>query len=506
MPHSAPAAELRDVGKRFPGVVACDGISLAIHAGEVHALLGENGAGKSTLVSLLAGTQRPDSGGVYVDGVALTGNTPALALARGIGVVAQHSVLVPTLTVAENLLLGGPWWRRPARGAVAAKFRDTCAGFGIAIDPAALAGDLSPGAQLQVETVRALWRGGRVLVLDEPTAPLGPAASAHLLATLRGLRQSGLAIVLITHRLDEALDAADRVTVLRRGRVTGRLSPEEVRTVARNVLGERIREMMFGGARLPSPAESAADGPVRASGTALHVEALSVGDALTDIGFSVASGETLGIAGIDGNGQGTLAEALAGLVRPSAGAIILDGGALTGLDAAARHRRGVRHISDDRIGEGTVGALPVALNLLLKQIGAPPFWWRGVQRDGVITAYAARQIAQFDIRAPGPWTRLAALSGGNIQKVMLARELDGAARLIVYHKPTIGLDARSAAAVHARIRRAAADGAVSVVISADLDEIMAVSDRIAVLSRGRIAGTVANGPQARSHIAALMTQ
>ncbi len=434
--------------------------------------------------------------------------------------VSQHSTLVPTLTVAENLLLGGPWWQRPARAAIAARFRASCQEFGIAIDPDALAGILSPGEQLQTEIVRALWRGGRVLVLDEPTAPLGPAAVAHLLGTLRGLRQRGLAIVLITHRLDEALEAADRVTVLRRGKVAGMLSHHDLTGASRAALGERIRGMMFGTPHSVTRAQARVQGESSIAGrpwipacagmtattAALHIDNLTTATGLAGLTFSVAAGEILGIAGIDGNGQTALADALAGMTRPLSGEIRLDGARIDMLDAAARHRIGVRCVSDDRIGEGTVGAFPVALNLLLKQIGASPFWRGGIQRDAAIAAYASRQIADFDIRTPSPWTALSALSGGNMQKAMLARELHGAPRLIVYHKPTIGLDARSAEAVHARIRQAAADSAISIVISADLDEILLLSSRIAVLDRGRIAGVVANGPEANRQVAALMTQ
>jgi general nucleoside transport system ATP-binding protein len=499
---------LRAVCKRFPGVVACDSVSLAIHAGEVHALLGENGAGKSTLVAMLAGTQRPDDGTVCIDGVAATLSRPAQALAFGIDVVAQHAKLVPTLTVTENLLLGGRWWQAPDRAATASHFRETCRGFGIAIDPAARAGDLTPGEQRQVEIVRALWRGGRVLVLDEPTAPLGPAASTHLLTLLRGLKLSGLAVVLITHRLDEALLAADRVTVLRRGRVTGSLGPDELRATPHGALTERIRHMMFAGAAPDDPHP-----PPRSSHRkpALDVRGLTVTgrkrlQLLADVTLAVARGEILGVAGIDGNGQGVLAEALAGHVLPDSGSITLDGVAIQRLSVAERHRRGLRYLSDDRIGEGSVGAFPVAINLLMKQIGASPFWRHGMQRDAAIGAYAESLMSAYDVRAPSPWTKLSALSGGNIQKVMLARELHGAPRLIVYHKPMVGLDVHSAEATHRRIRQAASAGAASLVISADLDELLALADRIAVLRAGRIVATLQNGTDARRQIAEAMLQ
>ena len=364
-----------------------------------------------------------------------------------------------------------------------------------------LAGTLSPGAQIQTEIVRALWRGGRVLVLDEPTSPLGPAASAHLLGHLRRLRESGLAILLITHRLDEALEVADRVTVLRRGQVTGTLAPDELAAAARDDVLARIRGMMFGDAAgVPTHPPLSPFERRERDASVLRVEGLGAANILTGIDFSIAPGEILGLAGIDGNGQTALAEALAGLVRPTAGCIVLDGAKLAGPHPA------VRYLSDDRIGEGTVGALPVALNLILKRIGAAPFWRFGMQRNAAIAAHAGARIADFDIRVPSAWTAIAALSGGNMQKAMLARELDGAPRLIVYHKPTVGLDAHSAEAVHGRIRHAAATGIASLLISADLDEILALCHRVAVLGRGRIVGIVDNGADARRRIAALMTQ
>lgn len=485
--------ELRGVSRRYPGVVACDGIDLALRAGEVHALLGENGAGKSTLIGMLAGTVRPDAGDILFDGGKLPALTPARSLAQGIGVAAQHDRLVPTLTVAENCLVGARGWRL-RRADMAERLS------GLGFEPDAPAGSLSPAGQLGVCIEQAIWRGHRVLALDEPTSPLGPAASASLLHRLRALAREGRAVLLVTHRLEEALRVADRVTVLRRGRVTGRLGPADLAAAPAPLIA-RIREMMFGPAS-PEPIAR----PLRPQGApALVARGVGIAGELHDVSFTLTAGEILGVAGIEGNGQHALAEALAGL-RRHAGALSLDGAALDHLDTAERFRRGVRLVSDDRMAEGTVGRFPIALNLVLKRIGDAPFWQRGIQRDRPLAARAEAAIAGFAIRAPGPWTPAAALSGGNRQKLMLARELDGAPRLIVWHKPTVGLDAQAAAAVRARIRLAAANGVAGIVISADLDELFALSDRIAVLEHGRFAALLDNAAAARARVPELLSR
>jgi simple sugar transport system ATP-binding protein len=514
---TGPVLELRGVEKRFAGVVACGGISLALHPGEIHALLGENGAGKSTLVSLLAGMQTPDAGEIHVGGNSFAGLTPAQALAHGIGVARQHPLLVPTQTVAENLLLGGAGWRRPRRDRTGEDFRHTGDGFGFTLNPHALAGSLTPAEQTQVEIVRALWRGWRVLVLDEPTSALSHDASARVLRRLRDLRESGRGILLITHRLDEALDIAGRITVLRRGVVSGTLGPEELAGGGRAELRQMIRSMMFGDTAAPSPpplpqgdgafCSPSPCGIGLGGGVAPTLELAALhAPGLHGISLTIAPGEILGIAGIDGNGQTALAEAIAGLLPATSGSVALDGTPVTSLQAAARHLLGIRYLSDDRMHEGSAGPLPLALNLLLKRIGAPPFWRAGAQQDAAITTHAQVAIDGFDIRAPHPWAPIATLSGGNIQKALLSRELDGAPRLIVWHKPCVGLDAQAAAQVQARIRSAAAKGVASLLISADLEELFALAHRIAVLDRGQIAGVIDKGPGARAAVAALMTQ
>ena len=499
--------ELRGVTKRFPGVVANDNVSLAFHAGDVHALLGENGAGKSTLISLLAGVQRPDSGTLLVDDAPTVIATPRRALALGIGTVYQHAMLVPTLTVAENLLLGAAWYRRPDRRAAAARLAADGAAFGIHLDAHARIGDLSLGEQQQVAILRALWRGSRLIVLDEPTAMLTPQGIAQLIGIMRRLAAEGFGVVFITHKLDEALAAGDRVTVLRQGRVAGTLMPEDLQGQPRAAVRARITELMFAGASsmaATAPRAPRPPGPAVLAVRELTVRAPGRPPLLDHVGFDVAAGEIFGVAGVDGNGQRELAEALAGQIRAE-GRVRLDGRDVSGLDVAARHRAGLRYVTDDRLHEGTVGAFSVADNLVLKQIGAAPFWRHGIARPGAIAAHAARLIAAFDVRAPGPRTPIGRLSGGNIQKTLLARELQGDARMVIYSKPTHGLDLRNIAAARQRIREGAAKGIVTVLLSTDLEEILELSDRIGVLLGGRLVGIVPNGPAARAAVAALMT-
>jgi simple sugar transport system ATP-binding protein len=494
----------RGLTKRFPGVVANDRVDIALEAGEVHVLLGENGAGKSTLIAMLTGLTEPDAGEILVDGRPRAIASPREALRLGIAVVHQQIMLAPTLTVAENLLLGEPWWRRPDLRAVAARLGEMRRDVGIDVDPARRAGDLSLGEQQQVEIVRALMRGGRVLILDEATSMLTPEGSEELGRLVRRLAGRGLAVLFVSHKLREALLFGDRITVLRIGRKVGEIGPERLKALGGEAAMAEIVGLMFGEgpgeitARAARPASAA---PV------LVVEELSVPGAVPVVGASlaVAPGEILGIAGIDGNGQRELAEALAGQRRVGAGRILLDGERIDGLSVGARRRRGLRYQTDDRHHEGTVGSFPVALNLLSKDIGAPPFWSAGgLEHRGAMEEHAREQVRAFDVRTPSVATPVGRLSGGNMQKVILARELTGAAKVVIYSKPTYGLDVANTEATRARILAAAEEGVATILLSTDLDELLALSDRIAVMSAGRIVGTVANGPDARARVGDLM--
>lgn len=504
-PDTAPCVALEGIARRFPGVVALDGVDLAFRAGEVHAVLGENGAGKSTLVALLSGLLQPDRGTILLAGRPARLSSPARALAMGIGTVFQHSMLVPTLTLAENCALGGRWWRPPDRSGLAARFRALAAGLGIALDPGRRADELSLGERQQGEIIRALMRGSRMLVLDEATAMLTPQGAEELGRTMRALAARGLAVVFITHKLDEALRFGDRISILSRGRLAGALGPDDHDGPDDAAARARILSLMFGTARTEAPSPPPL--PATAS-TGLEVNGIVVEDdvmPLRDIAFSVAPGEIFGIAGIDGNGQAVLAHALAGQRAIGSGGVRLAGADVTRLGVAGRRAAGLRYVTDDRLGEGTVGAMALAHNLVLKDIGAAPFWRAGLERPAAIAAHARRLIAAFDIRPPVPGVPIGRLSGGNIQKALLARELDGPAKAVIFARPTHGLDVQNTVRTHQRIREAAGAGAAIVLISTDLDELTGLCHRIAVMARGRLLPPVCAGPEARARLAAAIS-
>ena len=496
-PNSEPAVALRHITKRYPGVLANDDISLEIRAGEVHVLLGENGAGKSTLIALLAGMRQPDSGEIVVRGRAVRLASPRAALSHGIGTMFQHPLLVPGLTIIENLLLGRPWWRRVDRAVARARYRAISDLLPGRPDPDTPAGALGAGQQRFVELLRALWWGGAVLVLDEPTSMLAPDDADALLGTLRRLREAGMAIVFVTHRLAEACAIGDRVTVLRQGRVAGRIEPATMRSLPADAWTAEATTLMFGIAEparidrhAPSvPGQAAPRLRMRDAATASESGACS----LRSVSLDVGAGEILGIAGIEGSGQRHLAEAIAGQRRLSHGRMEVDGRDVTDDGVAERRRAGVAYLAEDRLGEATVPGLSVALNLVLDRIGAPPFWRHGLTRRDRIAAFARGRIARDDIRAVSEQSAVATLSGGNVQRLVLSRDLDAATAVAVFHQPTQGLDARSARDARQRIAACAARGAAVILISSDIEELASLTDRIGVLAGGRLVGMVAAG-------------
>ncbi|HET9720211.1 MAG TPA: ABC transporter ATP-binding protein [Solirubrobacteraceae bacterium] len=508
--------ELSGIVKTFPGVRANDGVSLVLHRGEVHCLLGENGAGKSTLMAILAGMQQPDEGCIKVDGRETTIGSPRTALDLGIGTVYQHSTLIGPLTVVENLLLGdGRALRLDVAGA-RRRLQEFAEMLGVEIDGDARAQDLALGRQQQVEIIKALWRGSRVLILDEPTSMLTPQAVAELQKVLERLKASGLAIVFITHKLHEAAALGDRISVLRQGRVTGGIDPGALRSSTPDELEGEIVRLMFGEAvetpdvqELQLSAQGRETTSAGGSGeVALELEhAFAAGDGsqpgIEDVSLTLHLGEVLGVAGVDGNGQRALAEAISGQRRLTHGELRFLGAPIASMNVAARERLGLRYVTDDRLGEGIVGGLPVSINLVLKRIGLDPFWRQGRIQRAAVEAEADQLVERFDIRTPSIQARAGTLSGGNIQKLLLARELSGDAKVVVFHKPTYGLDLKTTRTVRRMIgdlRR----GSAALLISTDLDELLEVSDRIAVLSRGRIVGTVENGPGAAEQVGRLM--
>jgi simple sugar transport system ATP-binding protein len=517
---AVPVAAVRNVTKRFPGVVANDGVSLDFNAGEIHVLLGENGAGKSTLIGILAGMQQPDEGEILIDGKPVRISSPRASLELGIGTVFQHVLLVPSLSVIENLMLGGPWWQRLTRGPALARFHELSQLLGVTIDPDAPVGRLSLGEQQQVEIMRALWRGEKVLILDEPTSMLTPQGVKDLGAVMKRLRDKGVALILITHKLVEAYELGDRISVLRLGRVVGALPPERLKAMTERQATDAVIEMMFGtAAQHERDAEILVgrgrqahrartvdrSGAPRLEVRGLTTEATRGAAPLRGVDFDLWPGEVLGIAGVDGNGQKHLAEVLAGQLAAASGRIVLDGTDITADAVPARRRRGVRYVTDERVGEGTVGIFSVATNLVLKEIGAPPFFRRGISDWDHIHAHAKSQIKRNDIRTPSEKTPVAKLSGGNIQKVLLARELNAEASVVVFNKPTYGLDLQNTRLAHERILAGAEQGLATVVISTDLDELLEISDRIGVMFQGHLAGVVENGPDVERKVGLLMT-
>jgi len=516
----APIVDLVGITKSFPGVLANDDVDLTLRRGEVHCLLGENGAGKSTLIGILSGLIRPDAGTIRIEGAEKAISSPRRALELGIGTVHQHSTLIPALSVLENLMLGDSRKLRLDEAGARRRLAELAGQLGVEIDPGTKAADLSLGHQQQVEIVKALWRGSRVLILDEPTSMLTPQGVAELTKVLARLKAQGQAVIFITHKLHEALSLGDEISILRQGRLAGTIDREALQSKSQEELRAEIVRIMFG-----DEARAVADlaelqeeldrveGKARAvaadADTVLELQRVSSpGEGselgIEDVSLHLKEGEILGVAGVDGNGQRALAEVIAGQRPAIAGQVVLYGGPVTRMNVAARQKLGLRYVTDDRLGEGIVGRLPVGLNLFLKRVGERPYWRHGQIQRAVVEGRAAELVRDFDVRTPFVTTRAATLSGGNIQKVLLARELSFDPKVVVFHKPTYGLDVRTTATVRDLIRKLADDGGAALVISTDLDELLEVCDRIAVLSRGRLAGVVPNGQGAAEEVGELM--
>lgn len=521
MMDPAPVISLARVSKSFGNVNALIEVDLDLRAGEVHVVLGENGAGKSTLAAILAGVHQPDRGKINLDGERKHLGSPRDALRLGISTVFQHAQLVPTLSLVDNMALGGSWWRSPQRERLAKQMREISREVSPTnpIDPDAHVDALSLGERQRAEIVRALMRGSRVLVLDEPTATLTPQGAENLGRLMRRLVQgeipgaggtkTPMAVMFITHKLDEALEYGDRITIMRRGRKVTEIVPREMGWDRATAHRELVKLMFAGNVANVKPAVRKRHMALSHSSPVLSVNGLAADDLrvpLVDINLTIYAGEVLGIAGIDGNGQRQLAEVLAGQKRLQQGMIELDGKRVSHLSVGERTRLGLRYASDDRLREGTVGALSIALNLLLKQIGDNPFWRAGIVQEEEITANARAAIAAFDVRTLDEETPIGHLSGGNVQKVVLARELGTGARAIIFAKPTHGLDIQSTIACRQRIREAADAGLAVLLISTDLDEILELSDRIMVMTAGHLSAAFDNGPDAREQAGAAISQ
>ncbi len=477
---------LEGITKVFPGVVANDNITFEVRRGEIHALLGENGAGKTTVMNILYGLYQSDAGRIFLRGQVADIRSTRDAIRLGIGMIHQHFMLVPTLTVAENIILGLRGSRGPFLDltTVKRKIKEISREYGLEVDPDAEVWQLSVGMQQRVEIIKALYRGADLLIMDEPTSVLTPGEVRELFRVLRQLSSQGHSVIFITHKLEEVMEIADRVTVLRGGRVVATVDRAQAdkATLARMMVG---RDVLF---RLDK--EEVVPGEV-----VLDVENLMVYNdrgllGLKGLSLQVREGEILGVAGVDGNGQLELAEAIAGLRPILAGRIRIKGVDVAGLQPRSIHEMNVAHIPEDRHKVGLVLDFTVKENLVLKDFHRPPFSKRGVLQHGLIEGHASELVRAFDIRCPGIDARVRQLSGGNQQKVVLARELSRNPDLIVAVQATRGLDVGATEYVERKILEQRARGAAVLYISTELEEIFALSDRIAIIHGGEIMGIV----------------
>ena len=478
--------ELRGITKRFGALVANDHIDLVVEPGEIHCLLGENGAGKSTLMNVLYGLYQADEGEILLDDEVQHFSGPGDAMKAGIGMVHQHFMLVPVFTVAENVMLGHEQTKFGGvldLAAARAKVREISDRFGFDIDPDAVVENLPVGVQQRVEIIKALSRDAQVLVFDEPTAVLTPQETDELMAIMRQLKEAGTAIVFITHKLREVREVADRITVIRLGKVVGEASPTATNSELASMMVGRAVELTIA----KEPAQPGED--------AFVITDLSVIDRLNqyvvkDVSLTVRAGEILAIAGVQGNGQTELTEAILGIQPRATGSIKLDGVELLGKSVRRVLDAGVGFVPEDRTQDGLVAGFTIAENLMLDRSNGEPFVKFGTLQLATLEEFAEEKLREFDIRAQGIDTLAGRLSGGNQQKVVLARELSRELRLFVASQPTRGLDVGSIEFVHTRIVQARDAGIPVIVVSTELDEVTALADRIAVMYRGGIVGIV----------------
>ncbi len=495
-----PALEVIGITKRFPGVLANNDIHFTLDQGQIHCMLGENGAGKTTLMSIIYGLYQPDAGEIRVNGQRVTIHSANDAIRLGIGMVHQHFMLIPELTVTENIILGnevvaGPFLnRRKAAEQILALSQK----FGLTIDPQARVGDLPVGARQRVEIIKALYRRADILILDEPTAVLTPQEAEDLFKVMRTLIEQGVSIVFITHKLKEVLKVADQITVLRRGEVAGVASPKESSEAS-------LAALMVGRAVILQVDKSAA----HPGEVVLRVQDVRVNDerghaAVDGVSFEVRAGEILGVAGVQGNGQTELVKALTGLNTPLSGRITIAGQDVT--EASPRHitELGVAHIPEDREEDGLVKSYPIVDNVILNSYYRPPFS-RGLVMDGAAAVKKAQEVVErFDVRTPSIYVGAGTLSGGNKQKVIAGREFSRPIKLLVAAQPTRGLDVGSIEFIHKQIIAQRDAGVAVVLVSAELDEILALSDNIAVMYRGKLIDILPAAQADRERLGLLM--
>lgn len=494
------ALEARNITKRFPGVLANDKVNFVLKKGEIHALLGENGAGKSTLMNVIYGLYRPDEGETLVNGQPVVINNPNDAIAHGIGMVHQHFMLVPVFTVAENIMLGSEETRGLSLDVNVArqKIRQLAADYGLEVDPDALIEELPVGLQQRVEIVKALYRQANILVLDEPTAVLTPQEAEDLFKVMHQLTSRGVSIIFITHKLKEVLAVADSVTVMRRGQVVDTVNPKG--------MNEQSLAAMMVGREVLLRVDKA---PAQPGKPVVSIEHLTVRDergveVVRDVSLEVRAGEILGIAGVQGNGQTELAEVLTGLRGAQSGRILLNGEAVPLQDPRYLFEHGLGHVPEDRHKHGLVLSYDLVDNVALCTYYKPPFA-KGFQRDRqAVLAKTEELIQEFDVRTPSPFVHASTLSGGNQQKVIVAREMSRPIKFLVVNQPTRGLDVGSIEFIHKRIVEERDQGVAVLLVSAELDEILGLADRIAVMFHGRVVATVPAAEATREQLGLLM--
>jgi len=496
-----PVLELRSITKRFPGVLANDHIDLTLNEGEIHALLGENGAGKTTLMNILYGLYQPDEGEVIVRGEKVAIRDPGDAIAEGIGMVHQHFMLIPVFTVTENVMLGeeslryGDFLDRPT---AAQRIREISEQYHLEVDPDVHVQDIAVGVQQRVEIIKLLYRKADILIFDEPTAVLTPQKADELFKIMRSLTDQGKSIIFITHKLREVLDVADRISVLRRGKMVGTTTPKEA---SQGKLAEMMvgREVQLGVDKKPP---NIGEPVLKVNDIVVMNDRKQV--AVDGISFDIHAGEILGVAGVQGNGQTELVEVLTGL-RP------LQDGAIHFLDddiskSAPREitELGVAHVPEDRQRDGLILPFPVSDNLVLNTYYLSPFTQGVIMQQEAIVESAVERIREFDIRTPGPQTPAGSLSGGNQQKLIVAREFSRPIKLLIASQPTRGLDVGSIEFIHGRIIDKRDEGVAVLLVSPELDEILALSDRIAVMYRGKIMDTLPGEKATKEQVGLLM--
>jgi simple sugar transport system ATP-binding protein len=497
-----PVLELRGITKAFPGVLANDHIDLTLEKGHILALLGENGAGKSTLMNILYGLYTQDEGEIYVHGQKVEIHDPNDAIARGIGMVHQHFMLVPVLTVTENVMLGVESIKNGIfldRAAAARRIREISEQYKLDVDPDAYVSSLPVGVQQRVEIIKLLYREADILILDEPTAVLTPQEVEDLFKIIQTLIDQGKSIIFITHKLKEVMAVADAITVLRNGRVVGSTTPDQTNE-------QHLAAMMVGRDVLLQVEKS----PAQPDEPILQVENLEVEDdlgnlAVRGVSFEVRAGEVVGVAGVQGNGQTELVQALTGLRSPRAGHVRILGTETTRENPRSILERGVAHVPEDRQKDGLILGFPVSENMVLNTYYKPPFARSGIVRNQqAIIEAAEKRSREFDVRTPSVMTPVANLSGGNQQKVIVAREFSRPIRLLIASQPTRGLDVGSIEYIHRRIIEKRDEGCAVLVVSSELDEVMSLSDRIAIMYEGEIVAIVRAGTVSRKEIGLLM--